>query len=440
MPWSRVNTEYSINRVQHTPSKAYTEYCIHNILHHPKIDCLPPPASLSAFSGPCCTQFSTFPELLVNQWIESHLPLHMPPDLPPPDSLPPDWPPSDQSPPDWLPPSTCPILIDHGLQVNLWAHSISASVHLQTRSITASECMSQFIRSRPPSASSEFTPSRSPSSSLSSQSRSRSASPNSLDHGLRVHLWVHLISVSKWISEFTRCWSPSASPNLLDHSLPVHLWVHLISASKCISEFTRFLGLQVHLQTPSIPASKCISEFTRCWSASASPKSLDPGLYVHRQGATVGIRWYSGNGGGQSDGEYILGRPWSRQTSSHFHLIISYNENTHSIFPNFWSQSLCPRFHGSTQLRGPSTPGSIISSHPIPMLFQPELLFLMISIWMSRECGGVLMVGSLPSSSIVSPQRSPSGASLNGRVQVLLQLCSTTICDQIDCMYIYRKT
>jgi len=31
--------------------------------------------------------------------------------------------------------------------------------------------------------------------------------------------------------------------------------------------------------------------------------------------------------------------------------------------------------------------GSIISSHLIPMLFKPELLFLMNSIWMSREVG-----------------------------------------------------
>jgi len=53
------------------------------------------------------------------------------------------------------------------------------------------------------------------------------------------------------------------------------------------------------------------------------------------------------------------------------------------------------------------------------------------------------MVGSLPSSSICSPQQPPSGASLsslNGRVQVLLRLCSTTICGQIDRMYIYTET
>ena len=35
MPWSRVNTEYSIHRVQHTPSTAYTEYSIHRVQHTP---------------------------------------------------------------------------------------------------------------------------------------------------------------------------------------------------------------------------------------------------------------------------------------------------------------------------------------------------------------------------------------------------------------------
>jgi len=33
----------------------------------------------------------------------------------------------------------------------------------------------------------------------------------------------------------------------------------------------------------------------------------------------------------------------------------------------------------------PSTQGSIISSHPIPTLLEPEPLFLMDSVWMSRE-------------------------------------------------------
>jgi len=68
-----------------------------------------------------------------------------------------------------------------------------------------------------------------------------------------------------------------------------------------------------------------------------------------------------------SDAEYIFGIPRGRETASHFHLILSYNENTHSLFPNFCSHSLFPRFRGSMQLRGSSRPCSIISSQ-LPML------------------------------------------------------------------------
>jgi len=107
MPWSRVNTEYSIHWVQHTQSTAYTEYCIHCGLHHPKIDCLPLPASVSWLGRPCCTQISTFPQLWVNQWMESQLPSRLPP--------------------DWPPPSTPPISLDHGLPVHLQCSSITAS-------------------------------------------------------------------------------------------------------------------------------------------------------------------------------------------------------------------------------------------------------------------------------------------------------------------------
>jgi len=69
------------------------------------------------------------------------------------------------------------------------------------------------------------------SSSLTS-SRPPSASPNSLDHSLQVHLQTRSITASK----FARSRPPSASLSSLDPALQVHLWVHSISASKCISE------------------------------------------------------------------------------------------------------------------------------------------------------------------------------------------------------------
>jgi hypothetical protein len=86
-----------------------------------------------------------------------------------------------------------------------------------------------------------------------------------------------------------------------------------------------------------------------------------------------------------SDPENIFGRPQGRLTSSHFYLILSYNEYTNSIFPNFWSCSLFLRFHGFTQLAGSSWPGSIISSHLLPTHHELEQLSLMNSISMSRE-------------------------------------------------------
>jgi len=184
---STAYTKYCVHQVLHTPSTAYTEYCIHRVLHHPKIDCLSLPASLSSLGGPYCTQLSTFPRLRVNQWIECLVPSHLPPDLPFP-----DWPPS----------STPPILIDHGLQV-----------HIPTRLIIASKCISEF----------------------------------------------NLISASKCISKLARLRPPSASLSSLDHDFQVHLQTPLLTASKCISQL-HDLDVQMHLPTRLIPASKCISE------------------------------------------------------------------------------------------------------------------------------------------------------------------------------------
>jgi len=191
---------------------------------------------------------------------------------------------------------------------------------------------------------------------------------------------------SKYSSNLDRSCTPSVSSNSLNLDLGGHLYVHAITASKWIPQLTWSLSHHVHLKTCSITASKYISEFTCAQSPSASPNTVDHSFHVHLQTATAVVWWYRDNGGRQSDGEYILYRPWSRQTS-HFHLILSYNENTHSIFPNFLSHSHCPRVCASAQLRSFSTLGSIISSHPI------RTLCLMNSIWMwwevrrSVDCG-----------------------------------------------------
>jgi len=214
MPWSWGNTEYSI---QQEPQ-------------YPTINCLLLPGSFGSLGGR--TQLSTFPHLEVNQWIKSQLPLHLHPDL-----LPPDWP----------PPSTPTTSLDHSHQV-----------HLETHSITASEC----------------------------------------------------------VFKFTWLWPPGESQHLLEY------------------------GLQVNLL-----------------------------------GAMAGVREYMSNRGGLSDREYMVGRPWGRETSSHCCLILSYNEDTDLIFPKFWSHSHFP-FYGSMQLCASLWPESIISSHSLPKLVEPEPLIL----------------------------------------------------------------
>jgi len=96
------------------------------------------------------------------------------------------------------------------------------------------------------------------------------APPISLNHGLQVHLQSRSITANKRISEVNRS-----------------------SVSKCISKVARArppcappssldLGRQAPRQTRPITPAKCISEFTRSRSPSASPRSFDPGLHVHR--------------------------------------------------------------------------------------------------------------------------------------------------------------
>jgi len=79
-----------------TLSTGYTAYCIMPTL---TVSCSQPVPRLSALSRPCCTQFSTFPQLLWGtQWIGSQVTSH----------LPPKW-----LPPHWPPPGTPRISLDH---------------------------------------------------------------------------------------------------------------------------------------------------------------------------------------------------------------------------------------------------------------------------------------------------------------------------------------
>jgi hypothetical protein len=94
-------------------------------------------------------------------------------------------------------------------QVRIWTRNCTTNlkslltllkVHLQTCSIMASKCITEFTQFQPPRVSPYF-----------------------LNHALVVHLLVHSIWASMHISEFTQSWPPSASPNLLDD----RLWVYL---------------------------------------------------------------------------------------------------------------------------------------------------------------------------------------------------------------------
>ena len=116
---STAYTEYSIYQVQHTLCTAYTESSIQHVQHILSTAyttyCIIPRSTVShsqpvshLWADHVCTQFSTFPQLQDNKWIEFQLPLCLPSELLPPDWLPPDWPPPDWPPPDWSPPDWPP--------------------------------------------------------------------------------------------------------------------------------------------------------------------------------------------------------------------------------------------------------------------------------------------------------------------------------------------
>jgi len=108
------------------------------------------------------------------------------------------------------PPSAYPNSLDNGLQV-----------HLQTRSITAIKCISRLARLRP--ASSHHHGLQVHISKLA-RSRPPSVSSNSLDYRLQVHLQSRSITASEYISEFTRS-SFSDAPRIAPkhHLQPVQI-------------------------------------------------------------------------------------------------------------------------------------------------------------------------------------------------------------------------
>ena len=119
------------------------------------------------------------------------------------------------------------------LQVHFQSSSITdLKVYLQTLTNTAS----RFARSWPPSASANsldyglqvYVQICSIMASKCISKLARSPTPSSHDHGPQVHLQTCSITASKCISKYPWLPSPSASLNSLDHGLRVYLWVHSI--------------------------------------------------------------------------------------------------------------------------------------------------------------------------------------------------------------------
>jgi len=173
-----------------------------------------------------------------------------------------------------------------------------------------------------------------------------------------VHLQTSSITASQCFTELTQSPSPIASPNSLDYSLQVRK----ITASNCISKLARSrpqsgspqslgYGLKVHLQTRSITASKCISKLAPSRPPSASPNSLDHGLQVHLSTRSITASKYIVNERRQVYGDTGVTEV-DRATGS-----------TYSGDPGVDRHHLISISCGSTQLRGFSRPGSIISSH-----------------------------------------------------------------------------
>jgi len=128
-----------------------------------------------------------------------------------------------------------------------FAISWTPSAYLQTGSIAGSKCISKLARSRPPSAS-----------------------PNSLDHGLKVHLSTGSITASKYlVNERRRVYGDTGvtevdcatgSTNSGDPGVDSHHRIFISSGSKQLRGFSRpgsiisshFLPRLLELEPPTM--------------------------------------------------------------------------------------------------------------------------------------------------------------------------------------------
>jgi len=187
MEWSWVNTEYSIHRVQHTPSTAYSKQSIHQGLHTPSTassEARLPPAPTQSLLSRRTILYSTLYIPMITCYQMNRV--------------------SAASPPPSL--AIYRLRIDH------------LQVLIQSRSMMASKCISEQARWQPPSASLSYTISASKCISTLAWSWPPRASRGSLSHDRQVHFQTQPITASK------SAWSnpPTASPNPLDYSHQMH--------------------------------------------------------------------------------------------------------------------------------------------------------------------------------------------------------------------------
>jgi len=124
-------------------------------------------------------------------------------------------------------------------------------VVVQSRTITASKCISKLARSRPPSVSPTSldyclqvrTSMASRCISKLARLRSCSASLSSLDRGLQVYLEIPSITDSKCISKVARSQPRSIPLTSLDRHFQAHL--ELLSSTAC-SESSTWVAIQIY--------------------------------------------------------------------------------------------------------------------------------------------------------------------------------------------------
>ena len=133
---------------------------------------------------------------------------------------------------------------------------------------------------------------------------------------------------------------------------------------------------------------------------------------------------------GVTEVERVTGSIYSADPGVDRHHLISISSyhtmKIHTLsFPTFGLTCSVRNIVDPRNCLGSSTPGSIISSHPIPTILEPEPLILLNSVWMSRQVwrsvDGGLSAIYLHRFTATASKWCISKSSLNGRGMALLR-------------------